>query len=412
MNQAEGLAPPVHLRWIALGSALLVQISISIIVIGMPALVPFIQADLNLSHGQVGTFVSALNVGTMCALPFAGMAVDRLGERFVLTVGGVATGLLAMSLLLPRGFWLPLLVLALVGVAAATPTPAGSKAVMSWFPLRQRATAMGIRQTGIPLGGALAALILPPLAIAWGWRYSLVLAGGIAILAAGIAFTSYRAAEGPDPVPGQPPARAGIGAMREVMTRSVLFVSLSGLVLGLAQFCLLTYLVLYLRDRWGIAVAVGEGLLLAANLGGGFGRIFWGMVSDRLFGGSRRNALMLVTLLAAALSLALALLPARAPLPLLAAVALLFGSTGLGWNGLYITLVSELSRPGRHGATLGNSMLITYIGIVGAPPLFGLLVDRSHSYQLAWQLLAAVLLLSGLLLLPVREPAKEGFRRG
>ena len=39
------------------------------------------------------------------------------------------------------------------GVGSAFPTPAGSKAVMGWFPLAQRGTAMGIRQTGIPLGG-------------------------------------------------------------------------------------------------------------------------------------------------------------------------------------------------------------------------------------------------------------------
>lgn len=398
-------------RWLALGAALLVQICISTVVLGLPALVPFIQADLGLSHGQVGAFASAINLGTMLTLPLAGLAVDRFGERAVLVAGGIAVGFLAMSVGIPRGFWLPLLLLVLVGVGAATPTPAGSKAIMGWFPLRQRAMAMGIRQTGIPVGGALAALMLPPLAIVWGWRSSLLLAGILAIGAALVVRVAYRAAEGPEPAPGAPPERAA-GARGGLMNRSILFVSLSGAVLGLAQFCLLTYLVLYLRDRWGVPVAVGEMLLLLSNLGGGAGRIGWGIVSDRWFHGSRKHALLLVTLLAAAMSFTLSALPPGSPLVLVAVAAFLFGGTGLGWNGLYVTLVSELSEPGRHGATLGNSMLITYLGIVGAPPLFGLLIDRTHSYQLAWLLLAAVLVFSGLLLLPVREPAKEVFHHG
>src|SRR5579884_1055470 len=173
-------------RWWILAAALTVQSTISLIGQGLPALVPFVKTDLDLNHAQAGVFATITGLGTFLALFAVGWAVDRAGDRAVLVGGGVLTGLLTVAAAFAPGYPLLLLLLVLVGIGVATPTPAGSTAVMREFPIRQRGVVMSVRQTGIPLGGAVAAVTLAPLAALWGWRTALI-AGGVAALAGALA---------------------------------------------------------------------------------------------------------------------------------------------------------------------------------------------------------------------------------
>ena len=44
---------------------------------------------------------------------------------------------------------------------------------MAWFQRDERATAMGIKQTGVPAGGVVAAALAPSLVLVIGWRGAL-----------------------------------------------------------------------------------------------------------------------------------------------------------------------------------------------------------------------------------------------
>src|SRR5207244_7694641 len=107
---------------------------------------------------------------------------DRIGERTVLVAGGVVSGaLVALAAATPLPGLLALFVLA--GIASAASTPAGGRLVLVAFPRRRRGLALGLRQTGIPIGGLIAASVLPWIAHAWGWRWGLGLAGVVAAAA-------------------------------------------------------------------------------------------------------------------------------------------------------------------------------------------------------------------------------------
>jgi predicted MFS family arabinose efflux permease len=277
---------------------------------------------------------------------------------------------------------------------------------MGWFPLHQRGTAMGIRQTGIPAGGALAAALLPAIALAAGWRVA-VAAGGVAcFLSAAICALAYR---NPPDEPDAATLRAGAQRMplRDLLTRNVLLLGLAGAVLTLGQFTLITYLALYLRETQGIPVAISATLLVLAQIAGAAGRILWGVGSDRLFGRRRKPALLLANGLAALGALALGWLPAATPLWLLAPLVMLYAFNTLGWHGSWISLLVESAGTARQGRTVGLGMSIMYPGIILLPPLFGWFVDRTHSWPWAWTLLAAILLAGMALLVPVREGRKQ-----
>jgi len=388
-------------RWWILAAALVVQITVSAVVQGFPALVPFVKSDLRLSVAQAGVFATMPALGTFISLLAVGWAVDRLGDRTVLVVGGLATGILTLAAAWPAGYLVLLLLLALVGIGSGAPTLAGSSAVMKEFPLRQRGVVMSIRQTGIPIGGALAAVLLPAIAVFAGWRAALVTVALVAILGGLACLAFYRRAGGQSELS---PPEPGPRRVVPPLTWNLVLASCSGILFIISQFCLVSFLVLYLHQTWGLAVVAASFLLAATQIAGAGGRIGWGWVSDRVFGGSRKRTLVVVSLFAAATELSLAWLPAHAPIWLVAVVALACSAGSLGWNGVYIILLAELARPGFEGRSIAFGMTLNQPGIVAGPWLFGMLVDVTGSYRLGWTAVAAGLLLGALAISQVREP--------
>lgn len=400
--ELEAPAERVGLRpWLMLSVALLSQVSVAMMTQGIPTLAPVIRADLSLTRGQVGLFGSALMFGSIVALAAVGWAVDHFGERSVLFWGNLFCGVFACAAAATTHYIPALIVLFLAGIGSAGPTPAGSKAVMAWFPARQRGMAMGVRQTGIPLGGVLAAAILAPLALSTNWRVS-ILVTGVACIVCGVVCLWYRNPEDDQPATDKGHRAPGLG-LRQVLTRDVALLGLVGALLPPGQFCLVTYLALYLKETHGISLSFSAGLLVAAQLAGAAGRVLWGRWSDTFFGRRRRPALLAAAFSAAVLAAMLGLLPKGVPLWAIYAVVLVYGFNAIGWHGVWVLLLAELAGPERQGRTLGVAMTIMYLGIVVTPPLFGFLVDRTGAWRLAWLLLGLMLGLGGALVLPVRE---------
>jgi MFS family permease len=399
-------------HWRMLGLAVLAQMAVSLIIQGVPTLAPFLQADLGLTRAQVGLFNSALMAGSLLAMFGAGWLVDVKGERLALIGGNLVVGFFCLCVLGTHGFPAALAVFFGAGLGGAFPTPAGSKAVMGWFPPQRRGTAMGIRQTGIPAGGALAAALLPAIALAEGWRVAVATGGIACFLSAGLCALAYR---NPPAGPAANEAPTGRVPLHTLLTRDVLLIGLAGAVLTLGQFGFITYLALYLRETRGIPIAVSAGLLVLAQLAGAAGRILWGVGSDRLFGGRRKPALLLANGVAALGALALGWLPTAAPLWLLTPLVVVYAFNALGWHGSWVSLLAEIAGAGQQGRTVGLGMTLMYPGIILLPPLFGWFVDRTHAWSWAWTLLAGLLLVGTALLLPVREgqapAAAAGARR-
>ena len=382
-----------------LSLALLAQIAVSLVVQGVPTLAPFLQADLALTRAEVGMFNSAIMAGSLLAMFAAGWVVDVKGERAALVWGNVLVGVFCLGVLATNSFHGALLALFCAGIGAAFQTPAGSKTVMLWFPIAQRGMAMGVRQTGIPLGGALAAALLPVIALAFGWRMA-VASGGLACFAsAALSQFAYQAtAIAPTTTPHHRLPRCA-----DFLTREVVLLGVSGALATLGQFTLITYLAIYLKETQDIAVTTSASLLVFAQIAGAAGRVLWGVASDQLFNRRRRPALMLPIAVSAAGALALGWLPHGTPLWVIAILVTVHAFCALGWHGNWIALVAEIAGPERQGRTVGVAMSIMYPGIIVLPPLFGLLVDRTHSWPGAWSGLCVVLIIATVLLLAVDE---------
>ena len=174
---------------------------------------------------------------------------------------------------------------------------------------------------------------------------------------------------------------------------------------------MLAYFVLSTRDTFGMSVVDAARLLALAHLGGAAGRLGWGVVSDRLFGGRRRPGLTINALIGVAAFVGLGL-GALLPPALLPALALVVGIAAVGWVGLYFALVAEIGGTRSAGLLTGLAVVFSWSGVLIGLPLFGLLLHATDSYRVAWLVLAADALVVAATLprlrpLVQREPATE-----
>jgi len=357
--------------------------------LGVPAVASLIRADLALSLAQAGSFLSMYYIGpALISLP-AGTLVDRWGVKRMLIFGQVLTavGLLLASTAHSYLTFIVLLIAAGFGYGVLNPT--STKAVMAWSPPAHRATLVGFKQVGLPLGGMLGAALLPALALALGWRIALVISA--LVIAAGAIASVLVYHDPPDLVlPAATPSTRGT-VMSVLTSRDLWLLSLAAGVFAAMQTVWMSYLVLYLQGVVGLTLLVASRFLALAQLGGMLGRVFFGLLSDRLFGERRRMPLVLAGIGSTACTLLILATGAGASTLALAVLTAFFGVVGIGWNGVQHTWLAELAGPRAAGTAVGLGLALSSAGVTLGPLLFGYVLQETGSYLWPWLGLAAAM---------------------
>jgi MFS family permease len=391
-------ASSTRYRWVILLIATLAQACACFFVQGLGAIAPYIQHDLQLSTAQIGTLVSAAQLVPLVGLLIAGELLDRYSERRVVGLGTLMVGTALLAAVLADTYWSVLLFLLLVGAGYSSAQPGGSKSVARWFSPQQRGFAMGIRQAGLPLGGALAALLLPPVALLWGWRSCFVVGGAVAVSGALLFIAFYRS-----PTLVTTSVQASEGGLRQLLLSRLRMlrepalknIMASGVSLICVQYGILIFTVLYLHERLQLDVSRAASLLFVAQGAGVAGRIVLAAWSDRCQAG--RYFPVFICLAASLLGLLVLIWLPLHSLPALVLLLGWLGFFGFGWYGPWVAYVAESAPPDKTGFMLGLAMTINQLAIVLAPPALGWLHDVSHSFIPGWSVLAALTAL-GLLL--------------
>ncbi|MDO8532420.1 MAG: MFS transporter [Dehalococcoidia bacterium] len=392
-------------RYVILGVAFLAQMALSSVSQALLAMAALYQADLGLSRTSVGMIASAGALGHVVILFFAGALADTLGIRRMIVIGLlVAMGGLLLFALAPS-FPVMLLGIFIAGFGSSLASPAVTKTVVSWFPPRTRATAMGIKQTGVPLSGVLGALLLLPLGVASGWRVSVVVIVA-AVAAIGVCvFALYR---DPPAVEAAGRRTGGWGVLRETLAlRDVWLVGFLALSLAAAQFIIITYLVIYLKEVLLVPVVVAGGYLALANTAGLGTRVVSGLISDRLLGARRKPLLVAFGVLTTVLLAATAMVGPGTSLTLVAVLVAALGVAAIGSHALFLTLMAELGGTRGAATSVGLGLTLVQLGAFASPPIFGQVVDRTGSYPLAWGIFAVLAAAGAIAAMLVREPRRS-----
>ena len=384
-------------RWVILGAGTVAQTSFAAVAVGLPAIAPALRSHYHLSLGQTGIVLGAVSLGMLPTLLLWGLLADRIGERPVIAVGlaGAGGALLAASFTTSFG---PLVfVLVVSGALGSSVNAASGRAVMGWFAADQRGLALGIRQTSVPIGGALAALVLPRLAAGGDTRTAFLALGAFCIAAAAVAAALMREAPA-----REAPLLADVRRpFREL--RNWLLAGGSSLFV-VAQIALTGYPVLFLHQHRGLSTHSAALTLAAMNVLGIGARIGSGHWSDRVH--ARVGPLRILGLLIALGTAAVSLL-VDAPLAALVPALIVAGTISLSWNGVAFTAAAEMVGIGRSGAALGFQQSVLSVFVSVSTPAFAFLVDAT-SWRTAFFAAALCPLLGVLVLRRVPEISGAG----
>lgn len=379
---------------------LAVQALVSMASLTAPVLAPEASSALGLDESLIGVFVGLIYAGAMLSAIASGDLVRRFGpirmSQASLVLCGLGLSVAALGSV-------PALIAGalLIGLGYGPVTPASSHILARTTPAHRMGLTFSLKQTGVPLGGALAGGLVPSLVAYWTWRGAAAAVAASCLVMA-LAVQVIRPMFDADREPGR---RVSVGstvgmlrtvlvvpAIRDLAVCSILFASM--------QLILTTYLVTVLTVSWGMAL-VTAGLVLAAAQGAGVaGRLLWGWLADGRV--EPRRLLGLLALVIAGCAIAFYALSPDWPIGLVVAVSMLFGGTAIGWNGVFLAEIARVAPPGMAGAATGASLFMTYFGVVVGPPVFAAIVGLTGSYATGFLIFGLIVVPMGLLLAATR----------
>lgn len=364
-----------------LGLGMAAQTSSSVFLYGLPYLLPVIRTDLNLSLSQASALVTLPAVGLLFSLVLWGAAADRWGERVVMALGlGLAACFLAAAagtseddLMLLGAF------LVLAGVGGASVNAASGRLVLGWFGPKDRGLAMGARQTAVPLGAAVAAACLPPLAAAAGLRGALL--GCAALCAVSGGAVALFATD-----PARRPQQAAVDGSGTPYRGSYLWrVHVASACMVVPQFAVAGFAFVFLTTEQGWSDGTAGTVLALGNLAGAGVRLGAGAWSDRV--GSRLKPMRSLAVLTSVV-VALVALGAARDSALASAALVLATAVTVATNGLAFTAVAERAGSRWAGRALGVQNTGQNIAAIATTPGLGSVIEHA-SYALAFGTAAA-----------------------
>jgi MFS family permease len=361
----------------AVGVTLAVQ-SLTAMALAVPSLLaPVAAGDFDVAPTAVGRWVGFSYTVAMFAGLAGGTFVGRYGPVRMLQVAVLGV---ALGLAIGAGAHLALLLLcgALLGAAHGLVNPASSAILAVASPARIRSMVFSIKQTGVPLGGAVAGILVPGLLLWMSWQAAvLALALGALALLAAVApyrrvYDSTRRAERLHILALVAPV-AEVWANRPILELAVV----SG-VYSSIQITFVTYLVSYLKLELGYSLLAAGLFFSAAQISGALGRVLWGTVADHVF--KPRSVLAALGLVMALCGFAVASFTAAWSAAAVLIVCVLYGATAVGWNGVFLAEVARLAPEGRVAFLTGGTQFFTFAGVLIGPPLFGAIVSLTGTY--------------------------------
>ena len=366
---------------------LLIQSASSAALIAPTVAAPRLLEQLHASSVLIGIYVAVVYGAAMLASQWGATLVRRWGpirtSQAALFTSAVGVALVATAQ--PAACAVGAV---LIGLGYGPITPASSEMLARSTSPQRYALVFSVKQSGVPLGGVIAALLVPPVleASSAAWALACVAALCLAslVLAAPLRarLDAWRDAASP-----LPSIHQTLGPLRLVLGHPALRrLALCSLVFSAVQVSLTAYAVTFLHVELGWGLVAAGAAMTVSQVAGAIGRVAWGWLADR--NRSTRATLLALAVGMAACGLAMLLIEPATPH---AAVVLLlgaYGATAIGWNGVYLATVARQVAHEQAAAATAGSLFITFFGVVVVPPLFGALGSATGSLGIAFAALA------------------------
>jgi MFS family permease len=237
-------------RWVILVVVYLSILAFTLIFQSIPPILPFILSELHLTYAQSGLLMSLFALPGIFVSLLGGFLADRYGIRplgigcFFLMIGGTLLVGLGMNL---QTLGLGRIIAGIGGLTLSVFLP---KILSQWFKERELGLAMGIFNTGVPLGSVICFGLFGKLGNLWGWRTPVLLTGIYLVITFLLFLTLYRPPPSQETEEDQP---LGIYKSLREMGRPIWWVGFSWLWFNAAFISFATFAPnLFLQKNYSI----------------------------------------------------------------------------------------------------------------------------------------------------------------
>lgn len=143
---------------------------------------PTLQLAFHWSDGDYANLGAAFQLAAASALVFVGWFIDRLGVRVSYGLAVLVWSLAGMAHAVASTVTQFVGARVVLGIGETVSTPATVKAVTLYLTPTQRNHALGMINTAPNIGAILTPLIIPPFAVAFGWKAAFVVTGGLGLV--------------------------------------------------------------------------------------------------------------------------------------------------------------------------------------------------------------------------------------
>ncbi|SPF46629.1 Major facilitator superfamily MFS_1 [Syntrophobacter sp. SbD1] len=377
-------------RWVILALAATSFILTFVTRFAWPPLIPIVVPILGMNMSQAGAYMSAFYIGYVITQVPAGVLCDFVGIRLMLSlcliVEGISTFAMGYITTYDSGFALRVI----CGLGAGANFAACTRALMEWFPAKERGTAMGILLASPSGGILLASLIVPPLNALLGWQ-AVFKVIGVVTLAAGVLIYILMRSSSTAKMGG----KVSEGFKIVLGSKDLVLTALCGFCLLWCELGTATWTFAHIKHL-GISLVAAGTVMMFYAVGGVLGPILSGLISDKI--GGRKNILMLSLALTAPMTI---IFGYQSSIFMLSVMGFIFGFVSYSGNPHLTVLVSEFAGQQWAATANGTSNFFFQMASIIGPWVMGWSIDVTGSFSSVWWIMAAGPVLGIFMLIPV-----------
>ncbi|MBL7061809.1 MAG: MFS transporter [Dehalococcoidia bacterium] len=392
-------------RWVVLAIYMYIAALTQLYWLNFAAIETYIEELLSIPASSVMWFTLVFPVIQVLLTMPAGVIIDKKGFKYGIGIGVLFTGVFAMLRLLdPASF--AVLLIAQIGISIGQPFVLNSvtKLAVTWFPQKEEATAVGLGSLALFIGMMAGLGATPVLVQTLGFESMLLIYGAIGIVGILLFFTLVK------PEPQTPPREIEAleeisnweGIKRILKIRSFVILGFIALI-GIGVFNgLATWLEKILNELHQISMTDAGSISAVLIFSGMLGCIIIPIISDKI--GKRKPFLILASLIGA-MSVTVLIFANGYSMNLVNGIVL--GFFLISALPIMLTMSTEITGARFAGISVGYLQLLGNAAAVVIVPVMEILRGATNQFVSPLALLAALLVISFILAILIKEPAKK-----
>lgn len=353
----------------------------------LASIAPEASRDIGVSASLVGYQVGlTFGSGILSAL-YAGRMIRRLGACRTSQIG-LALTTVGCALIAAGHLGAIVAASIVIGLAYGVSNPSASHLINRFSAPANRNLFFSIKQAGVPLGGVLAGLIAPRLAVTYGWQSVPLFVLALTVLLA-LVLQTVRTAWDDDRSPVRDRSVMPFEALAILWNIApIRWLTLGSALYVMVMLSLTGFLVTILVEELGFSLVSAGIVLSVVQAFAVVARLAFGWLADR-----RRDGLRVLFWIGVAATLGAigtTLADPRWPSWCSVVLFVFFGFSAMGWVGVFYGSLANLSPPGMVGTITGGALAVFYVGIIVGPSVVAATYSVVGSYTASFAIIALI----------------------